>query len=56
MSAAQIEQVTRITRTLTKPPIQAALGFLASMFFGAIISLITSAFLQRHALDQVKTA
>lgn len=52
MSSAQIEQVEKGIRAFSRPPIQAALGFIGGMIFGTVISLITSAFLQRQARDQ----
>ncbi len=53
MSGVQLEQVEKVTRMMTKPPIQAAFGFLGGMFFGTIISLVTSAFLKKPARDEL---
>jgi MFS family permease len=52
VASAQIEQVEKIVRAMSRPPIQAAFGFLGGMFFGTVISLVTSAFLQRPARDE----
>ena len=52
MPSAQIETAEKMIRAFSRPPIQAAIGFLGAMVFGTVISLITSAFLQRQARDQ----
>ena len=49
MSSTQIEQMEKGMRFMMKPPILAVFGFLQGMFWGTIISLITSAFLKRPA-------
>jgi len=50
--SAQLEQAEKMIRTWSRPPIQAAFGFLGGMLFGTVIALISSAFLQRPARDQ----
>lgn len=56
MSGVQLEQAEKMIRIMTNPPIQAAFGFLGGMFFGTVISLITSAFLKRPARDEFSQA
>lgn len=53
LSGARLEQVEKMTRMMTKAPVQAAFGFLGGMFFGTIVSLVTAAFLKRPALDEL---
>lgn len=49
VGAAQLEQMEKGMRFMMKPPILAVFGFLQGMFWGTIISLVTSAFLKRSA-------
>lgn len=49
----KIEQIQKMTATMMKPPVLAAMGFLSGMFFGTIISLVTAAFLKRPAVEEL---
>ena len=49
--SAQLEQMEKVMRAMSRPPIQAALGFLGTMRFCTLISLGTSAFLRRDARE-----
>jgi hypothetical protein len=51
MSAAQIEQMQKVSRLFVSPGMQAVFAFVGSMIFGTIISLITSACLKRSAFE-----
>ena len=51
MPSEQIEKMKSMMRVMTKPAVQAALGFIGGMVMGAIISLITAAFLKRKAVE-----
>lgn len=54
MSSARIEQAEGMMRKMMSPPIQAAFGFLAGMFFGTLISLVSAAFLKRPASEELQ--
>jgi hypothetical protein len=54
LNAAQIEGAEKMTRTMMKPPIQAAFGFVFAMIGGTILSLIVAAFLKRTALERAE--
>ena len=56
MPAARMEQAESMMRKMMSPPIQACFGFLAGMFFGTIISLISAAFLKRPATEELTAA
>lgn len=53
MTSAQIEQAQGFMKSMMSPPIQAAFGFLGGLFFGTLISLVTSAFLKRSVTDSL---
>lgn len=55
MPAARMEQAEGMMRKMMSPPLQAGFGFLAGMFFGTIISLISAAFLKRPPTDQLQS-
>ena len=50
----QIENAEKVTRSMMKPPIQAAFGFFGGMVSGTIMSLIVAAFLKRSALENAE--
>ena len=49
--ADKIEQIQKVTATMMKPPVMAVMGFVSSLFFGTLISLVTAAFLKRPAVE-----
>lgn len=51
--AAQIEQFDQMTEKFNTPVMQAVFGFAISMILGTIISLITSIFVKRAAVDEL---
>jgi hypothetical protein len=51
MSSDQIDKATQFMRLMTKPAVQAAVGFFGGMILSVIISLITAAFLKRKAIE-----
>jgi hypothetical protein len=55
MPAARMEQAEAMMRKMMSPPLQACFGFLAVMFFGTVISLISAAFLKRPANDELQS-
>jgi hypothetical protein len=56
VSQDKIDQIQRMSAMWMKPPIQAAFGFIFGLIFNTIISLITSAFLKRAAVEDLTTA
>ncbi|HNC22785.1 MAG TPA: DUF4199 domain-containing protein [Opitutaceae bacterium] len=54
LSGAQLEGAEKSIRFFMKPGITAAVGFISALFWGAIISLVTSAFLKRPAVEEIK--
>ncbi len=56
LSADKIDQINAMTRAWMKPAVQSAIGFLAGLFFGTLVSLVTAAFLKRPAADEVVAA
>lgn len=52
MSATSIEQMEAGVRRMMNPALQAAIGFVVSMFFGTLVSLIAAIFLKRSADEQ----
>ena len=52
LSAAQIEGAEKMIRSMSSPGVQALFGFLGSLMFGAIISLVTAAILKRPAVPE----
>lgn len=48
MSDTQMENAEKGMRMFTKPALQAVIGFVASIVFGLILSLIIAAFLKRN--------
>lgn len=56
MSGAQLEQAEKGIRMFMKPAFMAVFGFIAGLFWGTIISLITSIFLKRKAVEAVPPA
>lgn len=56
MSDTQMEGAEKGVRMFTKPAMQAVVGFCMSIFFGLIISLITSAFQKRNPPEEGKVA
>ncbi len=52
LSSAQIEGAEKFMRMMMKPPVQAVMGLVAGLFFSLLISLVTSAFLKRPAVEQ----
>lgn len=53
MSSDTIEKAEGFMRKMMSPVMQAAMGFIFGLLFSTIISLITSAFLKREAVDLV---
>lgn len=53
MTSEQIERAVGMMRGIMRPGIQAAFGFIAGVFFGTVVSLITAAFLKRPATDEL---
>ena len=51
MTPTQIEQAETMMRRFMTPVAQAIFGFLGTMLFGTVISLITSAFLKRSTSE-----
>ncbi len=56
MSDSQMDGAEKGMRMFTKPAIQAVVGFLMSLVFGLIISLITGAFLKRNPPEEGQVA
>ena len=54
MPAASMAQAESMMRKMMSPPIQAVFGFGFGMFFGTLISLVTSAFLKRPSPDTLR--
>ncbi len=54
LSGAQLERAEKSIRFFLKPGITMALGFLGGIFWGTVISLISSAFLKRPAVEELK--
>ena len=52
-SGTQLEQAEKMTRMFMKPAMFAVVGFLGGLFWGTLISLVTSAFLKRKATEDV---
>ena len=51
LSADQIDKATQFMRVMTRPAIQAVMGFFGGIIFSMIISLIAAAFLKRKAVE-----
>jgi len=51
LSSDQIDKATQVMRMMTKPVVQAAMGFFGGMVMSVIISLIVAAFLRRKAVE-----
>jgi len=49
VSGAQLDQAQHMIHMMTKPPVQAVVGFFIADFLGTLISLIAAAFLKRPA-------
>lgn len=56
IGSAQIEQMEKGMRFMMKPPMMAVFGFVSTMFWGAVVALITSAFLRRPAAEPAVAA
>ena len=53
LSSDKVEQITTMTRKMMHPAVQSAMGFLAGLFFGTLVALVTAAFLKRPATDEL---
>ena len=51
VTGARLEQAEKMTRMFMQPAIFALVGFLGGLFWGTLISLVTSAFLRRKASE-----
>lgn len=49
MSSSQIDAAEKVMRKMMSPGLQAVFGLVGGLFFGLVITLITSAFLRRPA-------
>jgi hypothetical protein len=56
MSSAQIENAENLSRKMMHPALQAVFAFFMSIFQGAVIALITSAFLKRSEARPLPTS
>jgi len=56
LSSDKVEQITTMTRKMMHPAVQSAMGFLAGLFFGTLVALVTAAFLKRPATDELVAA
>jgi len=53
LSSDKVEQITTMTRKMMHPAVQSAMVFLAGLFFGTLVALVTAAFLKRPATDKL---
>lgn len=54
LSGAQLEGAEKSIRFFLKPGMTAVFGFIGGVFWGTVISLVTSAFLRRPAVEELK--
>jgi hypothetical protein len=53
LTAAQIEGAEKMIRMMSSPGVQACFGFIGTILFGTVISLVTAAVLKRSAAPEV---
>ena len=56
LKSEQIEQIQKMSAIMMKPGVMTAFSFIAGLFFGTVISLISAAFLKRPAVEDAGDA